>query len=111
MVLHLVFQVVHSADFCRLQCVFFVPVFSKLKVYTAYEFLEKRFDVKTRTFTSFLFLISRGLSTGISIYAPSLILCSIMGWNIYYTNILMGGILIIYTMSGGANAVAHTQKL
>ena len=91
--------------------IFFVPVFSKLKVYTAYEFLEKRFDVKTRTFTSFLFLISRGLSTGISIYAPSLILCSIMGWNIYYTNILMGGILIIYTMSGGANAVAHTQKL
>ncbi len=91
--------------------IFFVPVFSKLKVYTAYEFLEERFDVKTRTFTSFLFLISRGLSTGISIYAPSLILCSIMGWNIYYTNILMGGILIIYTMSGGANAVAHTQKL
>ena len=91
--------------------IFFVPVFSKLKVFTAYEFLEKRFDVKTRTFTSFLFLISRGLSTGVSIYAPSLILCSIMGWNIYYTNILMGGILIIYTMSGGANAVAHTQKL
>ena len=91
--------------------IFFVPVFNKLKVYTAYEFLEDRFDVKTRTFTSFLFLISRGLSTGVSIYAPSLILCSIMGWNIYYTNILMGGILIIYTMSGGANAVAHTQKL
>ena len=91
--------------------IFFVPVYSRLKVFTAYEFLEKRFDVKTRTFTSFLFLISRGLSTGISIYAPSLILCSIMGWNIYYTNILMGGLLIIYTMSGGANAVAHTQKL
>jgi solute:Na+ symporter, SSS family len=91
--------------------IFFVPVYSKLKVYTAYEFLEKRFDLKTRTFTSFLFLLSRGLSTGVSIYAPSLILCSIMGWNIYYTNILMGGILIIYTMSGGARAIAHTQKL
>jgi solute:Na+ symporter, SSS family len=91
--------------------IFFVPVYSKLKVFTAYEFLEKRFDVKTRTFTSFLFLLSRGLSTGVSIYAPSLILCSIMGWNIYYTNILMGGLLIIYTMSGGAKAIAHTQKL
>ena len=91
--------------------IFFVPVYSKLKVFTAYEFLEKRFDVKTRTFTSFLFLLSRGLSTGVSIYAPSIILCSIMGWNIYYTNILMGGILIIYTISGGSRAVAHTQKL
>jgi solute:Na+ symporter, SSS family len=91
--------------------VFFVPVYNKLKVFTAYEFLEKRFDVKTRTFTSFLFLLSRGLSTGVSIYAPSIILCSIMGWNIYYTNILMGGILIIYTISGGSRAVAHTQKL
>ncbi len=91
--------------------VFFVPVYSKLKVFTAYEFLENRFDLRTRTFTSFLFLLSRGLSTGVSIYAPSLILCSIMGWNIYYTNILMGGLLIIYTMSGGAKAIAHTQKL
>lgn len=91
--------------------IFFVPVYCRLKVFTAYEFLEKRFDLKTRTFTSFLFLLSRGLSTGVSIYAPSIILCSIMGWNIYYTNILMGGLLIIYTMSGGAKAVAHTQKL
>src|SRR6185436_635871 len=91
--------------------IFFVPVFSRLKVFTAYEFLEQRFDVKTRTLTSALFLISRGLSTGISIYAPSLVLSSIMGWNIYYTNLVMGGLLIIYTMSGGAKAVAHTQKL
>ena len=91
--------------------IFFVPVFSKLKVYTAYEFLEHRFDLKTRTLTSFLFLLSRGLSTGISIYAPSLVLSSLMGWNIYYTNLVMGGLLIIYTMSGGAKAVAHTQKL
>ena len=91
--------------------IFFVPVFSRLKVYTAYEFLEHRFDLKTRTFTSLLFLVSRGLSTGVSIYAPSLVLSSLMGWNIYYTNIVMGGLLIIYTMSGGAKAVAHTQKL
>ncbi|MEO6288623.1 MAG: sodium:solute symporter [Ginsengibacter sp.] len=89
----------------------FVPVFNRLKVYTAYEFLENRFDVKTRTLTSFLFQVSRGLSTGISIYAPSLILSSLLGWNIYYTNIIMGGLLIIYTVSGGAKAVAHTQKL
>ncbi|HQY12746.1 MAG TPA: sodium:solute symporter [Ferruginibacter sp.] len=92
-------------------CIFFVPVFSRLKVYTAYEFLENRFDVKTRTLTSFLFLVSRGLSTGISIFAPSIVLSSLMGWNIYYTNLVMGGLLIIYTMSGGAKAVAHTQKL
>jgi SSS family transporter len=92
-------------------CIVFVPVFNNLKVYTAYEFLEKRFDLKTRTLTSFLFQVSRGLSTGISIYAPSLILSSLLGWNIYYTNIIMGGMLIIYTVTGGARAVAHTQKL
>ena len=92
-------------------CIFFVPVFSRLKVFTAYEFLEQRFDLKTRTLTSFLFLLSRGLSTGISIYAPSLVLSSLMDWNIYYTNLVMGGLLIIYTMSGGAKAVAYTQKL
>ena len=92
-------------------CIVFVPVFNNLKIYTAYEFLEKRFDLKARTLTSFLFQISRGLSTGISIYAPSLILSSLLGWNIYYTNVIMGGMLIIYTVSGGARAVAHTQKL
>jgi len=91
--------------------IFFVPVFNKLKVFTPYEFLEKRFDGRTRLLTSFLFLISRGLSTGISIYAPSLVLSSLMGWNIYLTNVVMGGVLIIYTMSGGAKAVAHTQGL
>lgn len=92
-------------------CIFFVPVFRKLKVYTAYEFLENRFDIKTRTLTSALFLISRGLSTGISIYAPSIILSSLLGWNIYYTNLVMGGFLIIYTVTGGAKAVAYTQQL
>jgi Na+/proline symporter len=92
-------------------CIVFVPIFRRLKIYTAYEFLEERFDLKTRTFTSFLFQLSRGLSTGISIYAPSIILSSLLGWNIYWTNIIMGGLLIIYTVSGGARAVAYTQKL
>ncbi|PZX59994.1 sodium:solute symporter [Hydrotalea sandarakina] len=92
-------------------CISFVPLFSKLKVYTAYEFLEQRFNLHTRVFTSFLFLLSRGLSTGISIYAPAIILSSLFGWNIYLTNILMGGLLIIYTVSGGAKAVAYTQQL
>lgn len=92
-------------------CIVFVPIFRKLKVYTAYQFLEERFDLKTRTFTSFLFQLSRGLSTGISIYAPSLILSSLLGWNIHVTNIIMGGLLIIYTVSGGARAVAYTQQL
>jgi SSS family transporter len=92
-------------------CIAFVPIFQKLKIYTAYEFLETRFDIKTRTLTSFLFLLSRGLSTGISIFAPSLILHSMMGWDIYITNILMGGVLIIYTVTGGAKAVAYTQQL
>jgi len=92
-------------------CIVFVPIFSKLKVYTAYEYLETRFDVRTRTLTSFLFLLQRGLSTGISVFAPSIILSSLLGWNIYWTNLFMGGLLIIYTMSGGAKAVAYTQQL
>ena len=92
-------------------CVTFVPIFHNFRLYTAYQFLEKRFDVKTRTLTSFLFLLQRGLSTGISIYAPAIILSSLLGWNIYWTNIFMGGLLIIYTVAGGARAVAYTQQL
>jgi len=92
-------------------CIFFVPIFSRLRVYTAYEFLENRFDGKTRTLTSFLFLLQRGVSTGISVFAPSIILSSLLEWNIYWTNIFMGGLLIIYTISGGAKAVAYTQQL
>lgn len=92
-------------------CISFVPIFHKLKVYTAYEYLENRFDLKTRTLTSLLFLLQRGLSTGISIFAPSIILSSLFGWNIYLTNVIMGGLLIIYTVSGGAKAVAYTQQL
>lgn len=92
-------------------CIFFVPIFSRLRVYTAYEYLEGRFDGKTRTLTSLLFLLQRGLSTGISVFAPSIILSSLLGWNIYWTNLFMGGLLIIYTITGGARAVAYTQKL
>lgn len=92
-------------------CITFIPIFQRLNVYTAYEYLENRFDKKTRVLTSLLFLFSRGLSTGISIYAPSIILASVLNWNIYLTNILTGGILLIYTYVGGAKAIAHTQKL
>jgi SSS family solute:Na+ symporter len=92
-------------------CVTFIPIFRKLNVYTAYEYLETRFDKKTRMFTALLFLLSRGLSTGISIYAPAIILSSILGMNIYLANIITGGLLIIHTYTGGAKAVAHTQKL
>ncbi len=92
-------------------CITFVPVFHRLKIYTAYEFLENRFDGKTRTLASFLFLLQRGLSTGISIFAPSIILSTLLGWNIYLTNLFMGGLLIVYTVTGGARAVAYTQRL
>jgi SSS family solute:Na+ symporter len=91
-------------------CITFVPVFHRLKIITAYEFLEQRFDLKTRTLTSFLFQLSRSLSTGISIAAPSIILSSLLGWDILWTNMVMGGLVIIYTVTGGAKAVAYTQK-
>ncbi len=92
-------------------CITFIPIFQRLNVYTAYEYLEQRFNRRTRVLTSFLFLLSRGLSTGISIYAPSIILSTVLDWNIYLTNIVTGGLLLIYTYTGGAKAVAHTQKL
>jgi len=92
-------------------CITFVPVFRKLKIYTAYEFIEKRFDLKTRTLTAFFFLLQRGVSTGISISAPAIILSSLLGWNIFWTNIFMGGLLVIYTVTGGAKSVAYTQQL
>lgn len=92
-------------------CITFIPIFQRLNVYTAYEYLENRFDKKTRVLTSLLFLFSRGLSTGISIYAPSIILSSVLNWDIYLTNVLTGGILLIYTYVGGAKAIAHTQKI
>ncbi len=92
-------------------CITFVPAFSKLRIFTAYEFLESRFDRKTRSLTAGLFLLQRALSTGISIFAPSIILSALLGWNIYWTNLAMGGLLIVYTVTGGARAVAYTQKL
>ncbi len=90
--------------------VFFLPVYYKLKVYTAYQYLEERFDVRVRSFTAFLFLVSRGLAAGITIYAPSIILSTILGWNLQLTCLLIGGLVIIYTVSGGSRAVSLTQK-
>ncbi len=88
-----------------------IPVYIQKKIFTPYSWLQERFDKKTKVFTSFLFLLQRGLSTGISIYAPSIILSTILGWNIYATNLIMGGILIVYTVYGGAMAIAYTQQL
>ena len=90
--------------------VFFLPVYYKLKVYTAYQYLEQRFDVRVRSFTAFLFLVSRGLAAGITIYAPSIILSTILGWNLQLTCVLIGGLVIVYTVSGGSRAVSLTQK-
>lgn len=87
----------------------FIPIFHRLNVYTAYEYLETRFDLRTRTLTAILFLVPRWLSTGISIYAPSIILSTIFGWDIVWTNIAMGGILLIYTVIGGSQAVSYTH--
>ncbi|MEO8151210.1 MAG: sodium:solute symporter [Bacteroidia bacterium] len=92
-------------------CITFIPVFRKLNVYTAYEYLEKRFDLKTRSLTAFLFLLQRGLSTGISIYAPAIVLSSILNLNISYTTLFTGGIVILYTVYGGTKAVSYTQLL
>ena len=91
-------------------CVTFIPLFHKLKVFTAYEFLEKRFDVKTRSLGAILFLIQRGLAAGITIYAPSIILSSILGWNLNWLNFIIGVLVIIYTVAGGTKAVNVTQK-
>lgn len=88
---------------------FFLPIYHKLKIFTAYEFLEQRFDLKTRTLTALLFLTQRGLAAGLTIYAPSIVLSSLLGWNIYWTNIFMGGLVITYTMLGGTRAVSVTQ--
>lgn len=92
-------------------CVSFIPVFKNLNVYTAYEYLEKRFDIKTRTLTSFLFLLQRGVSTGITIYAPSIVLSTILDMSITYTTLFIGGIVIVYTVYGGTKAVSYTQVL
>jgi len=91
-------------------CLVFIPIYHKLNVYTAYEFLESRFDLKTRTLTAILFLIQRGLSCGITIFAPAIILSAVLGWDLLWLNIILGVLVIIYTVSGGTKAVNVTQK-
>ncbi|MEO7978773.1 sodium:solute symporter [Flavobacterium sp.] len=91
-------------------CVTFIPLYHKNKVFTAYEFLEKRFDVKTRSLAAILFLVQRGLGTGLTIYAPAIILSALLGWNLTFMNIMIGVLVIIYTFSGGTKAVNVTQK-
>ncbi|SDJ88183.1 transporter, SSS family [Catalinimonas alkaloidigena] len=91
-------------------CIFFVPLYHRLNVYTAYEYLESRFDLKTRGLAAALFLLSRGLAAGLTIYAPSLILSTILDWNVTWTNLVIGGLVIVYTVSGGTAAVSQTQK-
>ena len=91
-------------------CMFFVPLYHKLKVYTAYEFLENRFDKKTRTLGAILFLVQRGLAAGITIFAPSIILSTVLGIDIKILNFLVGFLVIIYTVTGGTKAVNITQK-
>lgn len=90
--------------------VFFLPIYYRLKVYTAYQYLEQRFDVRMRALTAFLFLLSRGLAAGITIFAPSIILSTLLGWNLQLTCVAIGGLVIIYTVSGGSRAVSLTQK-
>ncbi len=90
--------------------VFFLPIYYRLKVYTAYQYLEQRFDVRMRAITAFLFLLSRGLAAGITIFAPSIILSTLLGWNLQLTCVAIGGLVIVYTVSGGSRAVSLTQK-
>ncbi len=91
-------------------CLIFIPIYHKLKVFTAYEYLEQRFDVKTRTLAAILFLVQRGLAAGITIFAPAIILSSILGWDLKTLNLIIGVLVIIYTVSGGTKAVSVTQK-
>ena len=91
-------------------CLVFIPIYHKLKVYTAYEFLESRFDLKIRTLAAILFLTQRSLAAGITIYAPAIILSAALNWNLTLLNIVIGIIVIVYTVSGGTKAVSVTQK-
>lgn len=91
-------------------CMVFIPLYHRMKVYTAYEFLEGRFDLKTRSLAAILFLIQRGLAAGITIFAPSIILSAVLGWDLGTLNIIIGTLVIIYTVSGGTKAVNVTQK-
>lgn len=91
-------------------CLVFIPIYYRLEVYTAYEYLESRFDLKTRTLTALLFLIQRGLAAGITIFAPAIVLSAVLGWELTTLNIIIGTLVIIYTVSGGTKAVNVTQK-
>ncbi|PQJ23345.1 sodium:solute symporter [Tenacibaculum sp. SG-28] len=91
-------------------CMVFIPIYHKLNVYTAYEYLETRFDKKTRTLTAILFLIQRGLAAGITIFAPAIILSAVLGWDLITLNVVIGLLVIVYTVSGGTKAVSVTQK-
>ncbi len=90
--------------------IFFLPIYYKLKVYTAYQYLETRFDLKTRMLAAVIFLVQRGLAAGITIYAPSIILSTLLNWDLRITNVVIGLAVIIYTVSGGTKAVTQTQK-
>ncbi|APS39483.1 MULTISPECIES: sodium:solute symporter [Salegentibacter] len=91
-------------------CMFFIPIYRRLNVYTAYEYLESRFDRKTRTLTAVLFLIQRGLAAGLTIFAPAIILSAVLGWNLSGLTVLIGSLVIIYTVAGGTKAVSVTHK-
>ena len=91
-------------------CMVFIPIYHRLKVYTAYEYLESRFDRKTRTLTAILFLVQRGLAAGITIFAPAIVLSAVLGWNLTYLTTIIGVLVIIYTVSGGTKAVSVTHK-
>jgi len=91
-------------------CLVFIPIYHRLKVYTAYEYLETRFDLKTRSLAAILFLIQRGLAAGITIFAPAIILSAVLGWDLVTLNIIIGVLVIIYTVTGGTKAVSVTQK-
>jgi solute:Na+ symporter, SSS family len=93
-----------------LLCIFVLPVFYRLNVYTAYEFLENRFDLRTRILTAVLFLIQRGLAAGITIFAPAIILSTILGWSLFATTLMIGVLVIFYTVSGGSEVVSQTQQ-
>lgn len=92
-------------------CIFVLPVYYRLRVTTAYEYLEQRFDLRMRTLTAVLFLLQRGMAAAISIYAPSIILSAVFGWNLALTNFMMAVFVVIYTTSGGSSAVSRTQEL
>jgi len=91
-------------------CLVFIPIYHRLKVFTAYEYLESRFDLKTRSLAAILFLVQRGLAAGITIFAPAIILSAVLGWDLTTLNIIIGVLVIIYTVSGGTKAVSVTQK-